>query len=199
MYRPENLFFEPLKGSPYRNERLKENEVKNSAGFSKGDLKAAKEKINTSVELDKIDILLIKALELNARVSFRKIAKELGISTKTVIKRFERLQKDVKPRLTITLNLKKIGYCCRAICCINISDKDKSTTVFEKIARIPNVIMATRCVGNIEILAIAPFSNFEELFKLKQEIAKIPDIKELEILLERTHENWPHKIFSKLV
>jgi Lrp/AsnC family transcriptional regulator for asnA, asnC and gidA len=199
MYRPENLFFEPFKGSPYRNERLKENETKNSACFSKGNLKAAKEKINPSLELDKTDTLIIKALELNARVSFRKIAKELGISTKTVIKRFERLKKDVKPRLTITLNLKKIGYCCRAICCITVSDKDKSTIVFEKIARIPNVIMATRCVGDIEILAIAPFSNFEELFKLKQEIAKIPGIREMEILLERNHDTWPKNVFSKLI
>lgn len=198
-HRPENLVLEPFKRSPHRNERLKENETKDSPSFFEGDFKATKEKNKPSFEMDKIDILIIKALELNARASFRQIAKKLKISTKTVIKRFERLEKEIKPRLAMTLNLKKIGYPFRAICCINVSDKSKSTTVFEKIARIPNVIMATRCAGDIEILTISPFSNFEELFSMKKEIAKISGIREMEILLERTHDNWPKNMFSKLL
>jgi DNA-binding Lrp family transcriptional regulator len=116
-----------------------------------------------------------------------------------VIKRFKKIEKALKPKLTITLNLNKIGYPFSAIFCMNVSDKNKLTNVLAAITQIPNIIMATRCIGDIEIVAIAPLANFEELFKLRQEISKISGIKKMEVLLERTHNDWPPKIVSKFL
>jgi Lrp/AsnC family transcriptional regulator for asnA, asnC and gidA len=199
MNHPENLIIEPFDGLSNANELLLKNETPLMSGFLDANSNSAKEKINLSPELDNLDVAIIKRLAQDARTSFRKLAKKLGISTKTVIKRFERLENDLMPHLTITLNLNKIGYTCNAIFCINVSEKSNPTEVFKELVRIPNVIMATTCIGQIDILAISPFANFEQLFKLKQEIAKISGIKQMEILLERTYDSWPQNTFSKLL
>ena len=45
-------------------------------------------------KVDLIDKTIMNALSLNARTPFRKIAKQLGISTKTVILRYEKMKND---------------------------------------------------------------------------------------------------------
>ncbi len=197
----ENLVFNSSNVLPHTGDlSLKDGTHKPKAAYSRVALDTAGQKhFNPSPELDKIDISLIKMLSKDARMSFRKIAKKLGVSTKTAIKRFERLQKGVISRSTITLNLRKIGYLCNAVFCINVSPQGSAAQVVNEIIRIPNVIIATKCVGGIDILAIAPFAKFEELFELKQEIAKISGIKQMEILLEKTFTSWPQNMFSKVL
>ena len=65
--------------------------------------------------MDKIDLYIGKILTGNARMSFTKIAKKLGISTSTVIKRYNRLRKKVLPYSYLTINLKKLGYVGKVI------------------------------------------------------------------------------------
>ena len=43
--------------------------------------------------MDETDAVIIKRMTQDARVSFRKIAKELGVSPDTVISRYKALQK----------------------------------------------------------------------------------------------------------
>lgn len=195
---PENLVFKPSKGSLHRNERLEKKETKRSIDVLENSSTQKKEKIDPSYKLDNIELSIIKTLGLDSRASFRKIGKKLGLSTKTVIKKFEKIEKALKPKLTITLNLEKIGYSFCAIFCINISENNNVNSVFAEITQIPNIIMVTRCVGDIEILARAPFADFEELLKLHQEISRIAGIKKIEILLERIHNNWPPNMLYKL-
>jgi DNA-binding Lrp family transcriptional regulator len=149
IYHPENLVIEPFDGSQHTNERLLKDEThKLKTNVPPLGLQLAEENhFNPSLKLDKTDLSIISILSKDARVSFRKIAKNLGISTRTVIKRFQRLKKDVIYHSTITLNLKKLGYVCNAILCINVSGQHNTTDVVEEIVRIPNVIMATKCVG----------------------------------------------------
>jgi DNA-binding Lrp family transcriptional regulator len=43
-------------------------------------------------------------------MSFRKVAEMLGISTQAVIRRYNRLKKNVLSYSSITVNLEKLGY-----------------------------------------------------------------------------------------
>ncbi|NIO37062.1 AsnC family transcriptional regulator, partial [Candidatus Bathyarchaeota archaeon] len=43
-------------------------------------------------EMDQTDLSIVRKLTVDARMSFRKIAKELGISPDTVINRYKALQ-----------------------------------------------------------------------------------------------------------
>jgi len=44
--------------------------------------------------MDQLDLAIIEKLTADARMSFRKIAKDLGVSPDTVINRYQTLQKE---------------------------------------------------------------------------------------------------------
>jgi Lrp/AsnC family transcriptional regulator for asnA, asnC and gidA len=154
---------------------------------------------NESFELDKIDYELIRSLSENSRESFRKISKKLGISTKSVIKRYNRLKKNVITNSSIKINLRKLGYICNAIFCIKVEKQTNISEITSKILKIPNMILLSNCIGGIQILAAAPFSDFLQLFQLKERFSQISEIKEIEILLEKTYSDWPLNIFSEFL
>jgi DNA-binding Lrp family transcriptional regulator len=149
--------------------------------------------------MDKIDIKIAKILTNDARISFRKIAKQLGISTKQVIMRYKKLRKNVLPHSTITLDLKKIGFLGQAIFLIKTSHENKLEQIFEGIVQAPNIIVGIKNFGAFEILALAPFKNFEEIWKLNEEISKIEGVKELEILFDEPFNEWPLNLYSHLL
>lgn len=201
MYLLENLVIEPFNGASYTNETLPDDEHQFFDGLTLTDHASKKldfitksiekKQVTQTLELDNIDLEIIRLLSQNSRVSFRKLAKKLGVTTKTVIQRYKNLRNNVLLSTTITLNLRKLGYVCNAIFCIKVVSQHKITSMVERIIQLPNVISVIRCVGGIDVLAIAPLANFAQLFKIKKEIAKITDIKNLEILLEKTYSTWP--------
>ena len=50
---------------------------------------------NLKIKIDQIDKEIIKKIEKNSRLSFRKIAQTLEISTGTVSRRFKKLYKNI--------------------------------------------------------------------------------------------------------
>lgn len=202
MYLLENLVIEPFNGASYVNETFPdEDEHQFFDGLTLTDHRSIKldfivksiekNQVTPSLELDNVDLAIFRLLSQNSRTSFRKLAKKLGVTTKTVIQRYKNLRNNVLLSTTITLNLRKLGYVCNAIFCIKVVSQHKITSIVERIIQLPNVISVIRCVGGIDVLAIAPLANFAQLFKIKKEIAKITDIKNLEILLEKTYSTWP--------
>ena len=149
--------------------------------------------------MDKTDIEIAKILTNDARISFRKIAAQLGISTKKVIKRYEKMRKDFLPHSTITLDLEKLGFVGQAVFLIKISYENELDEVFQKIVQIPNIIVAIKSFGAFEILAIAPFENFEQLYKLNEEISNTEGIEKIEILFEKPFNKWPLNMYSHLL
>ena len=149
--------------------------------------------------MDKTDIEIAKILTNDARISFRKIAAQLGISTKKVIKRYEKMRKDFLPHSTITLDLEKLGFVGQAVFLIKISYENELDEVFQKIVQIPNIIVAIKSFGAFEILAIAPFENFDQLYKLNEEISNIDGIEKIEILFEKPFNKWPLNMYSHLL
>jgi DNA-binding Lrp family transcriptional regulator len=202
MYLLDNLVIEPFNGALSNKETLPDgDEHRFFDGLTLTDHASKKldyiiesiekKQVTPKLELDKIDLEIIRLLSQNSRVSFRKLAKKLGVTTKTVIQRYKNLRNDVISCTTITLNLRKLGYLCNAIFCIKVVSQHKISKMVESITQLPNVISVIRCVGGIDVLAIALLANFAQLFEIKQEIAKISDIKSLEILLEKAYSTWP--------
>jgi len=106
--------------------------------------------------MDETDSFIIKRMTEDARVSFRKIAKELGVSPDTVISRYRRLQeKGVIRGSTVVLDPKKIGYKGMAAFMIDTSPTD--------------------------LLAIAVIKDVEHLIAIGTDIAEIPGVKDLRV------------------
>jgi len=149
--------------------------------------------------MDEIDQKILSILANNGRMSFTKIAKKLGIATNTVIKRYKRLKKDTILYSAISLDLNKLGYVGMGVFLIKVENKNALSKVVDDLFQVPNVIVAIKSLGVIDAWAIAPFSNYKELFKLKQNISKIPSVAKIEILIEETFSRWPLTIFATLL
>lgn len=138
--------------------------------------------------MDELDGKIIDILTDDARTSFRKIAKELDRSPDTIINRFEKLMEagDVRGS-TVVVEPRKIGYEGMAAFHIDVStsggSKTDSTSILRTLIKMPNIIVATKTVGDHDLLAIGVIHDFDHLMKLGKEIAAIPGIKSIQTAL----------------
>ena len=150
-------------------------------------------------EMDKIDLAIVEKLTKDARMSFRKIAEQLGISPDTVMHRYAALQKGGAIRgSTIVINPKRIGYQATVVFLIDAVHAHTSSTqasstadsslILETLIHMPNIIVATKSVGDYDLLAIGVVKDFEHLVKVKNDIARIPGVKDIQtsFWVERT-------------
>jgi len=143
------------------------------------------------MEMDETDLFIIKRMTEDARASFRKIAKELGVSPDTIINRYKALQeKGVIRGSTVVINPKKIGYHGMAVFMIDTSPTHilatevtatDSSLILEKLIQMRNIILATKTVGDHDLLAIGVARDFDHLIEIGADIAKIPGVKDLRV------------------
>jgi DNA-binding Lrp family transcriptional regulator len=116
-----------------------------------------------------------------------------------VIKRYRRMRKEVLSHSSITLDLRKIGYEGTAVFYIKTSHQHTISKVFDEILRVPNVIVAYKCLGMIDIVVAAPFKNFKQLLKVKQGISKTPGVMQIEVFVDKPFSSWPLNLFAQLL
>jgi Lrp/AsnC family transcriptional regulator for asnA, asnC and gidA len=143
------------------------------------------------VKMDNIDLAIITKLAKDARTSFRKIAEDLKVSPDTVINRYALLQeKGVIRGSTVVINPRKIGYQAMAAFMIdtspahivaNDSTPTDSSLILDTLIKMRNIIVATKTVGDHDLLAIGVVLSFDHLIKVRDEIAKIPGVKDLQV------------------
>jgi len=134
-----------------------------------------------NMNLDKIDTTILEMLKNDARTSFREIARKLKVSPDTIINRFERLKKqDIIIDSTVVIDPKKIGYSFVARFGIKVKPA-YSTQVLEKVISIPSVIIASKIVGNSDLISISVIKNFNHLYKLRDTILEMPYVEKIEI------------------
>ncbi len=138
--------------------------------------------------MDNIDLHIIETLSKDARTSFRQISKELNVSPDTIIERYNALQeKGIIRGSTIVLNPKEIGYNAMAVFMIDVSPlecnlKDPgSSSILEALIKMRDIIVATKTVGDHDLLAIGVVKNFQHLFAVRNEIVAIPGVKDMEV------------------
>jgi len=140
--------------------------------------------------MDEIDLAIINKLTEDARMSFRKIAKELGISPDTVINRYAALkEKRVIRGSTVVINPKKIGYQAMSVFMIDTSPTQTlatqaapadSSLILDKLIQMRDIIVAAKTVGDHDLLAIGVALDFEHLINVRNDIAKIPGVKDIQ-------------------
>jgi DNA-binding Lrp family transcriptional regulator len=138
--------------------------------------------------LDSTDLFIIETLTQDARTSFRQIASALNVSPDTIIDRYNALQeKGIIRGSTIVLNPKEIGYGSMAVFMIDISpvkenkNRFDSSLILETLIKMRNIIVASKTVGDHDLLAIGVAKDFQHLFAIRNEIAAIPGVKDMEV------------------
>ena len=193
---PRNLVIETFHGNVNENNseadrngsKIKISSTKSLAQLQK---KSSVHLSITCPSLDDTDEAIINVLSQNARIPFSTIAKQIGISTKTVICRYRKLKKDWVWYSTLSINLRKIGYLGYVSYHIKVSSKSWIADVFERIIKIPNIIVALKLIGPYDINALAPFSSPEQLMKVHMSISEIPGIERLDQQIGDSMHVWP--------
>ena len=129
-----------------------------------------------------LDKEIVKFLTEDARMSFRKIAKITDKSTDTIINHYNSLIESGDIRgSTVVVDIEKIGYQGIAAFEIDVTSSEDITSdqIMETLIIMPNVIVATKTVGDHDILALAVIHDLEHYQQISVEIAQIRGVKNL--------------------
>jgi DNA-binding Lrp family transcriptional regulator len=138
--------------------------------------------------MKELDRNIIEMMADNARISFKQIAIKYDKSPDTIINRYKHLLEtgDIRGS-TIILTPKELGYEGTAMFNIDILKNDdqntNSTNILQKLIKMPNIIVATKTVGEHDLIAIGVFHNIEHLMNLGKEITGIPGVENIQTLL----------------
>jgi DNA-binding Lrp family transcriptional regulator len=126
------------------------------------------------IGLDETDVKILKKLLIDARMSYRKVAEEIGVSAPTVLSRVEKLESDgiIKSYSTL-LDHERLGYDLTAIIEITAT-KGKIVDLERQIARFPNVCAVYDITGLTDMMVVAKFKNRKELSNFVKKDLSLP-------------------------
>jgi Lrp/AsnC family transcriptional regulator for asnA, asnC and gidA len=134
--------------------------------------------------MDKMDLKVLSELAKDAQLPFSKIAGRLGVSTKTVQSRYEKMKKEgVILHSSITINLSKLGFQGRAFFMITNNPLHTKDETIDALKQLENVFLITRVLGDYDILAIAAIRDLKSMFSLVNEIRRLPSVDQVEFTL----------------
>ena len=142
--------------------------------------------------IDELDKQIVGKLTLDGRASFTKIAKEIGASTDTVVKRYHKLREEGAIKVSIQINPNKIGY--NSILDFNISVTTPgglSDPIVESLAKIPDVIIITKTSGDYDLQLTAMIRDIAQAFAIQDQIARICGITKIEASARKIPDRWP--------
>ena len=140
--------------------------------------------------MNDLDRYIAEALTTDARLSFRKIAGDVDKSTDTVINHYNQMVERGEIRgSTVVVYAERIGYEGVAAFQIDVitSRGADPNTILETLIKMPNVIVATKTVGEHDLLVLTVIHDLPHYSQLGIEIAQIPGVENI------SSNVWPAK------
>lgn len=124
--------------------------------------------------MDGTDVKILRKLIADARMSYRRIAEEVGVSAPTVLARVEKLEREgVIRSYSAQLDHEKLGYDLTAIIEIT-AVKGKIVEIEKQIAKFPNVCAVYDTTGLTDMMVIAKFKSRKELSDFVKKDLSLP-------------------------
>ena len=124
---------------------------------------AAQRKESVTVELDELDLDILRSLNQNAKKSFRDIAKELQVSLTTVSNRIKQMEKSgVIQGYMPVVDASKLGYDIMAVIGIKVIH-GKIMDTEEDLAKETGVFAVFDSTGEWDAIVMARFKTRNEL------------------------------------
>ncbi|HLD33511.1 MAG TPA: Lrp/AsnC family transcriptional regulator [Candidatus Nanoarchaeia archaeon] len=135
------------------------------------------------MELDQTDKKIVAVLNDNSRLSYREIAKRVGVSVATALHRVKRLEESGAIRkYTLSVDYEKIGYEVGVVVHVRVS-KGRLMDVEKKIAADPHVVALYDITGAFDALVIAHFKNRRTLDAFLKKIQTFDFVERTETVL----------------
>lgn len=126
--------------------------------------------------LDEIDIRILRKLISDARLSYRNIAEQIGVSPPTVLARVEKLEKNkIIKSYSALLDHEKLGYDLTAIIEVT-AIKNKVVEVEKVLSKYENVCAIYDITGLTDMIIVAKFRNRKELSDFVKKELSIPSV-----------------------
>ena len=136
--------------------------------------------------MDKIDLHILNELTINSKKPFLTMAKELGVTSVTVQKRYEKMKKDgIINIATTVVDLSKLNFQGSVFLMITKSTTCASEAVVKILLDTKNVFLISEIIGDFDILAIAYFKSFKSLTELVEKIRNLSCVNHVEIALSK--------------
>jgi DNA-binding Lrp family transcriptional regulator len=124
--------------------------------------------------MDETDVKILKQVLSDARLSYRKIAEEIGVSPPTVLTRMQRLENNhIIKTYSAVLDHEKLGYDLTAIIEVT-AVKGKITEVEKHISKFPNVCAVYDITGLTDMIIVAKFRNRKDLSDFVKKDLSLP-------------------------
>ena len=128
------------------------------------------------IPLDEIDIRILRKLISDARLSYRNIAEQIGVSPPTVLARVEKLEKNrIIKSYSALLDHEKLGYDLTAIIEVT-AIKNKVVEVEKVLSKYENVCAIYDITGLTDMIIVAKFRNRKELSDFVKKELSIPSV-----------------------
>jgi Lrp/AsnC family transcriptional regulator for asnA, asnC and gidA len=144
------------------------------------------------ITIDEVDKEIVAKLTVDGRASFTKLAREMGLSTDTVVRRYHRLKENCAIKISLQINPNKIGY--TSLLDFNIAftaPSGVSKAVVESLAKIPDVIIIVETSGDYDLQLTAMVRDAAQSFDIQDQISRISGITKIEVSARRIPEMWP--------
>ena len=136
--------------------------------------------------MDRIDLHILNELTVNSKKPFLTMAKELGVTSVTVQKRYEKMKKDgIINIATTVVDLSKLNFQGSVFLMITKSYICASEAVVKILLDTKNVFLVSEIIGDFDILAIAYFKSFKSLTELVEKIRNLSCVNHVEIALSK--------------
>jgi DNA-binding Lrp family transcriptional regulator len=136
--------------------------------------------------MDRIDLALLRALEKDARKSYRDLAKETHVSISTVSARVKKLRDEGVVRgYTVVIDPRAVGYDLTVVIGVRIA-KGKLLEVQRRISNFDSVFGVYDVTGEWDSLVLARFRTRNELDKFVKSI----------LALEHVERTYTHLVLN---
>lgn len=142
-------------------------------------------------DADEIDLQLISELAKDSRMSFRAMAKQLGVSIDTIARRYEKLNEENIIVSRIQINPSKIGYSATAHFYLRVMPQYQVDAIIAEILPIPDIFYVMKCKGDYNIGAMLMVKNVQDILRTGDYLGKIKGTKRIETVTNAIADKWP--------
>ncbi len=129
-----------------------------------------------SMKIEELDRKILNVLNRDARMSFRRIAKELRISPTTLYNKVKKLEKSGVLKGYIPLiDKESLGYDLMAIISLRVR-QEKDIEVQKAIAKFPQVGAVYEVTGNWDLILVCYFKGRDDLTNFLKKELPLPNI-----------------------
>lgn len=131
------------------------------------------------VSLDSLDVEIIKALQVNARSSYRELSRKLGVSVTTISERVKRLiELNVIRGFSVIVNPDRVGPSYCAVFYVRVHGGSDPGEVARRVSEINGICYVYLTVGLYDLVAMGSSADKQSFSRLLAQVAAVEGVRE---------------------